>query len=75
MTWADEYEASMFCTKAEYVVNNAVNMTYKLLPTDLVLDNAADTSIIHPMLLEGVHEAERSVKIKGVGGKQTRTPK
>ena len=52
------------------MVNNAVNMTYKLLPTDIILDNAADTSIIHPMLLEGVHEAERSVKIMCVGGKQ-----
>jgi hypothetical protein len=72
-TW-QEYEASMYttvrCTMEEYMVNNAVNTTQKLEPTEVLLDNQADISIIHLMLLQDVLPAERQIKEKGAGGLQ-----
>jgi hypothetical protein len=35
----------------EFVVNNAVHVTQALEPTKVLLDNQADISIIHLMLL------------------------
>jgi hypothetical protein len=54
----------------EYEVNSAVNVTQKLTCTEILLDNQADISIIHPKLLENVRPAERNIKVKGVGGVQ-----
>jgi hypothetical protein len=72
-TW-QEYEASMYttvrCRMEEYVINNAVNTMQKLEPTKVLLDNQADISILHPMLLKDVQPAERQIKVKGVGGLQ-----
>ena len=62
-TW-QEYEASMYVTirwadqdqdkEEEFMVNNAVHVTQALRPTKVLLDNQADTSIIHPVLLRDV---------------------
>jgi hypothetical protein len=72
-TW-QEYEASMFMTmrefEEEYIVNNAVNVTQALLPTEILLDNQADVSIVNPILLKNVEKAQKKIKIKGVGGVQ-----
>jgi hypothetical protein len=38
-------------TAVECMVNSAVNVTQGLLPTEVLLDNQANISIIHPMLL------------------------
>ncbi len=68
----------MFCTTSEsqeYIVNNAVNVTQQLRKTEVLLDNQADISIIHPMLLENVRPAEREIKVKGVGGVQMKVNK
>jgi hypothetical protein len=62
VTWAD---ASTFST---YQVN-AVSET-RFARTEVVLDNAADVSVVHPSLLRNIVEAEREVKINGVGGHQ-----
>jgi len=78
VTW-QEYEASMYttvrwvekkCETREYTVNNAVHVTQVLAPTEVLLDNQADISIIHPMLLTDVHKSERRIRVKGVGGLQ-----
>ncbi len=61
--WEDQVEQ-------EYVVNNVVNTTQALTLTDVLLDNAADISIIHPKLLTDIQEAERKIRAKGVGGVQ-----
>lgn len=50
-----------------YAVNNVVNVTQGLAPTEVLSDNGADTNVIHPMLLEA-REAERKIRVKGVGG-------
>jgi hypothetical protein len=68
-TW-QELEHSMFCTVCEVTVNNAVNATQKLKPNEVLLDNQADVSIVHPVLLENVRPAEKVIKVKGVGGIQ-----
>jgi hypothetical protein len=77
-TW-QEYEASMnttvrweeeMCETREYTVNNAVHVTQVLAPTKVLLDNQADISIIHPMLLTDVQNSERRIRVKGVGGLQ-----
>jgi hypothetical protein len=77
-TW-QEYEASMYTTTRweedrhetrEYTVNNAVHVTQVLAPTEVLLDNQADISIIHPMLLTDVQKSEKRIRVKGVGGLQ-----
>jgi hypothetical protein len=54
----------------EYTVNNAVHVTQVLTPTKVLLDNQADISIIHPMLLNNVQKSEKRIRLKGVGGLQ-----
>jgi hypothetical protein len=71
-TW-QEYEASMYTTvrwveekdeTREYTVNNAVHVTQVLKPTKVLLDNQADISIVHPMLLTNVQKSERRIRVK-----------
>jgi hypothetical protein len=57
-TWQEEIEQNMFCTVCEYTVNNTVNVTQKLKTNDILPDNQADISIVHPVLLENVRPAE-----------------
>jgi hypothetical protein len=53
----------------EYEVNNAVQQQGVEL-TKVLLDNAANISVIHPSLLSNIRQAERKIKVKGVGGVQ-----
>jgi hypothetical protein len=73
-TWADA-ETCIFTTlqvddSKEHVINNAVHMTQGLLPTKVLLDNQANISIMHPMLLTNVRAAPKKIRVKGVGGPQ-----
>ena len=54
----------------EFTVNNAVYVAQELRPAKVLLDNQADISIIHPMLLRDVQKAQRRIRVKGVGGPQ-----
>jgi len=54
----------------EYTVNNTVHVTQGLLSTEVLLDNQANISIIHPMLLSNVRKAKHKIKVEGVGGMQ-----
>jgi hypothetical protein len=76
-TWQEEQEGQMSLSVRwedaevqEVTVNNVMNATQGILPTEVLLDTAADISVIHPMLLEDVQEAERKIRVKGVGGTQ-----
>jgi hypothetical protein len=51
-------------------VEKAVHVTRELRTTDVLLDNQADISVIHPSLLTGVKPSEKKIKISGVGGVQ-----
>ncbi len=51
-------------------MSNAVHVTQALRPTEVLFDNQADISIIHPMLLREVQKAQRRIRAKGVGGPQ-----
>ena len=77
VTRQEEQEASIFLSIVEeeteqvqeYEVNNAMQQQGVQL-TELLLDNAANISIIHPALLSDIRLAKRKIKVKGVGGVQ-----
>ncbi len=52
----------------EVTINSTVNATKGMLPTEVLLDNAADISAIHPMLLKNVRDGKRKIRVKEVGG-------
>jgi hypothetical protein len=54
----------------EYTIEKAVHVTRELRTTDVLLDNQADISVIHPSLLTGVKPLEKRIKISGVRGVQ-----
>jgi hypothetical protein len=60
-----EYKTSLYSTikckecKEEFVINNAVNVTQAGQLTEILLDNQADISILHPALLTDIHWAEK----------------
>ncbi len=75
-TW-QEYEASIYTTVRmeeeeleEHTAMNAVHVTQGLFPTEVLLDNQANISILHPMLLSNVRKAKQKIKVEGVGGTQ-----
>ena len=76
-TWQEEQEASMFLSIAdtetkevqEYEINKAVQEQGVKL-TEVLLDNAANISVMHPSLLSDIRRAERKIRVKGVGGVQ-----
>jgi len=62
VTWADG------CTFSTYQVNSVSDCRFTR--SEVLLDNAADVSVVHPTLLRNIVPAERSVKNNGVGGHQ-----
>jgi hypothetical protein len=71
-TWQTEQEAGMFMTQEvmeEHVVNN-VMQAQGLLPTEILLDNTVNISIMNPRLLKSVRPAGKRIRVKGVGGVQ-----
>ena len=62
LTW----NANVFGT---YQVNNAVK-AQEFGKKEVLIDNQANISIVHPSLLQDVRPADRTVKINGVGGHQ-----
>jgi hypothetical protein len=71
-TWQTEQEAGMFMTQEvmeEHVINNATQ-AQGLLPTEILLDNAANISIMNPRLLISVRPAGKKIRVKGVVGVQ-----
>ena len=62
LTW----NAGIFTT---YQVNNAVQ-EHEFGRFEVLIDNQANISIVHPSLLRDVKPAQQSVKINGVGGHQ-----
>jgi hypothetical protein len=59
----------------EHIVDNM--MQSGLLPTEIIteiiLDNAANISIMRPLLLTNIRVARKKIGVKGVGGIQIRT--
>jgi hypothetical protein len=62
--WQEEQEANMFHTVQwdneikEVTINNIMNATQGLLPMEVLLDMAGDISVIHPMLLQDLHQED-----------------
>jgi len=62
----------MFMTQEvmeEHVVNNATQAE-GLLPTEILLDNVANISVMNSRLLRSVRPAGKWIRVKGVGGVQ-----
>ncbi len=59
-------------TFATYQVKqvNATGMVGKFKRTEVLLDNQADVSVMHPSLLKANEPAEETICINGVGGHQ-----
>ncbi len=69
-TWETlEDVAGVFLTIKE-VEHGSVYMTKGLSPSEVLLDNQANISIVHPRLLKNVRDSEHQIWVKGVGGVQ-----
>ncbi len=65
-TWQTEQEAGMFMTlevMEEHVVNNATQ-AQGLLPTEILLDNAVNISVMNPRLLKSVRPVGKRIRVK-----------
>jgi len=76
-TWCEEIKASMYATvrvkdedMKEYVVDMAVNVTKGISLTQVLLENKADISVMHPMMLSDVRPAKRKIRVSSVNGVQ-----
>ena len=65
VTWA---EAGEGCSYVTYQVNTVSDVRFK--PSEILIDNQANVSIVHPDLARNIEPAKRKVKINGVGGHQ-----
>jgi hypothetical protein len=66
-TWQTEQEAGMFMTQEvmeEHVVNNATQVQ-GLLPTEILLDNAAKISVMNPRLLKKCETSRKKNQSEG----------
>jgi hypothetical protein len=61
------WEASVHVTTREVRVHNAVKKPKNIADDEVLLDNKADISIIHPRLLEHIKDSEERAKVNGVG--------
>ncbi len=68
-TWQDYQEMGVFATMKEEE-QGSVYMTKGLLPSEVLLDNQANVSIVNPRLLKNVRECEHQIQVRGVGGTQ-----
>jgi len=71
-TWQTEQEAGMLMMQEvmeEHVMNNATQ-AQGLLPTEILLDNAANISVMNSRLLKSVRPAGKRIRVKGVGSVQ-----
>ncbi len=62
------WEANAFHTVRTYQVNATGLSGFS--PTEVLLDNQADISIVRPELLRGLRDTEHTVRVNGVGGVQ-----
>jgi hypothetical protein len=68
-TWEVEQVANMFVSLEEHVVN-AAGTQNQINPTEVLLDNQANISILQPSLLFDVRVAETKIRVKDIGGFQ-----
>jgi hypothetical protein len=68
-TWQEYQEMGVFATMREEE-QGLVYMTKGLLPSEVLLDNQANISIVNPWLLKNVRECEHQIRVRGVGGTQ-----
>jgi hypothetical protein len=75
VTWEDADEEDISQELSSYItyeVHKSMEGISKFGKYDLLLDNQADVSIVHPRLLRDVLVAKSPITVKGIGGKQLR---
>jgi hypothetical protein len=71
VTWEDGWEEDNHAgTYATYQVCNGVRAEHRFRNYDVLLDNQAEVSIIHPRLLRQIMPADQSITVRGIGGTQ-----
>jgi len=79
VTWCEECEGNMYTMvrfedeqeeNKEYVVDTVVSATKEIALAQVLLDNQADISMMHLMLLSDVRHAKKKIRVCGVGGVQ-----
>jgi hypothetical protein len=68
-TWQEYQEMGVFTSMREEE-HGSVYMTKGLLPSEVLLDNQANISIVNPRLLKNVRECEHQIRVRGIGGTQ-----
>jgi len=77
VTWCEECEGNMYTMvrfedeqeeNKEYVVDTVVSATKEIALAQVLLDNQADISMMHLMLLSDVRPAKKKIRVCGVGG-------
>jgi hypothetical protein len=69
VSWEDDWQDEACGTYVTYQVMNT-SEGHGFHEYDMLLDNQADVSVVHPKLLREVMQADRPVTVKGIGGKQ-----
>jgi hypothetical protein len=57
-------------TYVTYLVCNGIGRETEFDKYDVLLDNQADISMMHPRLLREIMEADQPITVRGIGGKQ-----
>jgi hypothetical protein len=73
VTWEDADEEDILQESSSYItyeVYKSIEGSSKFSKYDLLLDNQADVSIVHPRLPRNVLVAESLITVKGIGGRQ-----
>jgi hypothetical protein len=74
VTWEDKQyddeEVAEIGTYVTYEVYESVRLSPKFGKYDILLDNQADVSIVHPHMLCDVLPADSPITVKGIGGEQ-----
>ena len=65
VTWT---VTNKYCTFSTYQDNAVSDSRFK--PTEVLIENQADISIVYPKLLRNIMAAELEAKINGIGGHQ-----
>ncbi len=69
-TWGGWEDYAGIFTTIKEEQQGSVYMTKGLSPTEVLLDNQANISIVNPRLLKNVRQCSHQIRVKGVGGTQ-----
>jgi hypothetical protein len=54
----------------KHKINDVSGKRHEIDSTEVLLDNHADISILHPYLIPDMRDSRKTIRVKGVGGLQ-----